>query len=84
MQADQHLNDGNFCKVGNTLGYVKRVGLRSIDIQSFEGCVTIPNAFAEGTNVVNYTSLEGDLIKQSLNYCEPIRHSQYYLYNLNL
>tara|TARA_B100001248_G_scaffold257175_1_gene239272 strand:+ start:496 stop:2619 length:2124 start_codon:yes stop_codon:yes gene_type:complete len=67
MQADQHLNVGNFCKVGNTLGYVKRVGLRSIDIQSFEGCVTIPNAFAEGTNVVNYTSLEDDLIKQSLN-----------------
>ena len=67
MQADQHLNVGNFCRVGDTLGYVKRVGLRSIDIQAFEGCVTIPNAFAEGTNVINYTSLEGDLIKQSLN-----------------
>jgi MscS family membrane protein len=67
MQADQHLNVGNFCRVGDTLGYVKRVGLRSIDIQSFEGCVTIPNAFAEGTNVINYSSLEGDLIKQSLN-----------------
>tara|TARA_B100001093_G_scaffold500833_1_gene551753 strand:- start:17 stop:871 length:855 start_codon:yes stop_codon:yes gene_type:complete len=67
MQADQHLNVGNFCKVGDTLGYVKRVGLRSIDIQTYEACVTIPNSYAEGTNVINYSTISDGLIKQSIN-----------------
>ena len=68
MQADQHLNVGNFCKVGDTLGYVKRVGLRSIDIQSYDACVTIPNSYAEGTNVINYSTINDGLIKQSINF----------------
>ncbi len=66
MQADQHLNVGNFCKVDDTLGYVKRVGLRSIDIETFGGCVTIPNSVAESTNVINYSTVKDDSIKQSL------------------
>ncbi len=66
MQADQHLSVGNFCKVDDIVGYVKRVGLRSIDIETIEGCVTIPNSAAESTNVINYSTVKNELIKQCI------------------
>ena len=55
IQTDRPVRVGEFCKVGNTLGYVSKIGLRSMELQTPESKVSIPNAIAEETTVINYS-----------------------------
>ena len=56
IQVDQHLRIGELCKVGDTTGFVKKIGLRSIEIESIDSVVTIPNASADDNIIVNYST----------------------------
>ena len=55
IQVDRPLRVGEFCKVGNTLGYVTKIGLRSMELQTPESKVSIPNSVAEENTVINYS-----------------------------
>ncbi len=67
IQADNHLRIGEFCKVGDVTGFVTRIGLRSIEIQTIESKVTIPNSSAEESLIENYSAQEGEKYGQGLN-----------------
>ena len=55
IQTDRPLRVGEFCRVGDNLGYITKIGLRSLEIQTLESRVTIPNAMAEEATIVNYS-----------------------------
>ena len=67
IQADDHLRIGEFCKVGDVTGFVTRIGLRSIEIQTLESKVTIPNSSAEESVIENFSGIEGDQYGQGLS-----------------
>jgi MscS family membrane protein len=67
IQIDQHLRLGEFCQVGDTTGFVKKIGLRSIQLQTLDSTVTIPNAAADESVIVNYNSLYDDEEGQGLS-----------------
>ena len=72
IQIDQHLRIGEFCQVGNTTGFVKKIGLRSIQLQTLDSTVTIPNASADESVIVNYNSLFNEEEGQGLSLNIPI------------
>jgi MscS family membrane protein len=55
IQTDRPLRVGEFCRVGDNLGYITKIGLRSLELQTIESRVTIPNAVAEEATIVNYS-----------------------------
>ena len=55
IQTDKPLRVGEFCQVGDNLGFVSRIGLRSLEIQTLQSRVTIPNAIAEDQTIINYS-----------------------------
>ena len=72
IQIDQHLRIGEFCQVGETTGFVKKIGLRSIQLQTLDSTVTIPNASADESVIVNYNSLFEHEEGQGLSLTIPI------------
>jgi len=54
IQTDRPLRVGEFCKIGEYLGYVTKIGLRSIEIQTATSTVAIPNSVADDSIIVNY------------------------------
>ena len=59
IQADQHLRIGELCRVGDTTGFVRKIGLRSIEIQTQDSVITIPNATADENTIQNYSKQLG-------------------------
>lgn len=55
IQTDKPLRVGEFCQVGDNLGFVSRIGLRSLEIQTLQSRVTIPNAIADDQTIINYS-----------------------------
>ncbi len=55
IQTDRPLRVGEFCRVGENLGYITKIGLRSLELQTLESRVTIPNSVAEEATIVNYS-----------------------------
>ena len=55
IQSDRPIRVGEFCQVGDKLGFVKRIGLRSIELSTLSANVTIPNNKVDDTTIVNYT-----------------------------
>ena len=55
IQSDRPLRVGEFCQVGDKLGFVKRIGLRSIELSTLAANVTIPNNKVDDTTIVNFT-----------------------------
>ncbi len=55
IQTDRPLRVGEFCRIGNHLGFVTKIGLRSLELETMESRVTIPNAIADEENIVNYS-----------------------------
>ena len=55
IQSDRPIRVGEFCQVGDKLGFVKRIGLRSIELATLSANVTIPNNKVDDTTIVNYT-----------------------------
>jgi MscS family membrane protein len=55
IQTDRPLRVGEFCRIGDHLGFVTKIGLRSLELETMESRVTIPNAIADEENIVNYS-----------------------------
>ena len=55
IQSDRPIRVGEFCQVGDKLGFVKRIGLRSIELSTRSANVTIPNNKVDDTTIVNFT-----------------------------
>lgn len=55
IQTDRPLRVGEFCEVGGKLGFVTKIGLRSVELQTLESRVTIPNSVADEATIVNYS-----------------------------
>ncbi|QVV68606.1 mechanosensitive ion channel family protein [Synechococcus sp. LA31] len=55
IQTDRPLRVGEFCRVGDNLGYITKIGLRSLELQTLESRVTIPNSVADEATIVNYS-----------------------------
>lgn len=55
IQTDRPLRVGEFCRVGDSLGYITKIGLRSLELQTLESRVTIPNSIADEATIVNYS-----------------------------
>ena len=55
IQTDRPLRIGDFCRVGDHLGFVKKIGLRSLEIQTLDSRVTVPNSVADEATIINYS-----------------------------
>jgi MscS family membrane protein len=55
IQTDRPVRVGEFCRIGANLGFVTKIGLRSLELQTLESRVTIPNAIADEETIVNYS-----------------------------
>jgi len=55
IQTDRPLRVGEFCRIGDNLGFVTKIGLRSLELQTLESRATIPNAIADDETIVNYS-----------------------------
>ena len=53
LQTDRPLRVGEFCEIGDKQGFLTKIGLRSVEIETVTGKVTIPNAVAEDCIVNN-------------------------------
>ena len=53
LQTDRPLRVGEFCELGNDQGFITKIGLRSVEIETATGIITIPNAVAEDCVVNN-------------------------------
>ena len=67
IQADQHLRIGELCRVGEATGFVRKIGLRSIEIQTQDSLITIPNAAADENTIQNYSQQLGNEECQGLS-----------------
>lgn len=59
IQTDRPLRVGEFCRIGTNLGFVTKIGLRSLELQTHESRITIPNSVVDEETIVNY-SLRSD------------------------
>jgi MscS family membrane protein len=55
IQTDRPLRVGEFCKVGENTGFITRIGLRSLELQTLESRITIPNSVADEATIVNFS-----------------------------
>ena len=55
IQTDRPLRVGEFCQVGEHLGFVTKIGLRSIEMETIDSRITIPNAIADDATIVNFS-----------------------------
>jgi MscS family membrane protein len=55
IQTDRPLRVGEFCRIGENLGFVTKIGLRSLELQTLESRVTIPNAIVDDETIVNFS-----------------------------
>lgn len=60
IQTDRPLRVGEFCRIGSHLGFVTKIGLRSLELQTLESRITIPNAIADEETIVNYSRRSAD------------------------
>lgn len=50
---------GECCLIGGTLGFVTRIGLRSLEMQTHECRITIPNSIVDEETIVNCSLRDG-------------------------
>ena len=55
IQTDRPVRIGDFCKVDNQQGFVTRIGLRSIELSTFSGRVTIPNSMFDSATIQSFS-----------------------------
>lgn len=53
LQTDRPLKVGEFCAIGDTQGFLTKIGLRSVEIETITGKVTIPNSVADDCIINN-------------------------------
>ena len=72
LQTDRPLRVGEFCEIGDNQGFLTKIGLRSVEIQTITGKVTIPNAVAEDcivNNLARNRPAPGSAQMQGLELC---------------
>ena len=78
IQTDRPVRVGEFCRIGDNLGFVTRIGLRSLELETLDSRVTIPNAIADEETIVNFTRRQrrgGESTLQSLALELTVQHS---------
>ncbi|MEY3751413.1 MAG: hypothetical protein RLZZ186_1832 [Cyanobacteriota bacterium] len=55
IQTDRPVRVGEFCRIGDNLGFVSKIGLRSLELQTLESRVTIPNAIVDEQTIINFS-----------------------------
>ncbi|MDM7938656.1 MAG: mechanosensitive ion channel [Cyanobium sp. CZS 48M] len=60
IQTDRPLKVGEFCQIGEHEGFITKIGLRSLELNTVESRVTIPNSLVDEQKVVNYSVRSGD------------------------
>ena len=55
IQTDRPVRVGEFCQIGNTLGFVTKIGMRSLVLQTLDSRVTIPNSIVDEQTIVNFS-----------------------------
>jgi MscS family membrane protein len=55
IQTDRPLRVGEFCQIGDNLGFVTKIGLRSLELQTLESLVKIPNSVADEATIINFS-----------------------------
>lgn len=59
LSLDQPFKVGDYCRCGDTLGFVEEIGIRSTRIRSLDRTlITIPNAKLSDMNIENFTERE--------------------------
>ena len=78
IQTDRPFRVGEFCRIGENLGFVTKIGLRSIEIQTHCSTVAIPNSIADDSIIMNYSDrqrLTGNAQHQGMELRMPISFS---------
>jgi len=60
IQTDRPVRVGEFCRIGENLGFVSKIGMRSLELQTLESRVTIPNAIVDEQTIVNFSRRQPD------------------------
>lgn len=60
IQTDRPLRVGEFCQIGDNLGFVTKIGLRSLELKTLESIVKIPNSAADEATIVNFSRHDDD------------------------
>jgi MscS family membrane protein len=55
IQTDRPVRVGEFCRIGENLGFVSKIGMRSLELQTLESRVTIPNAIVDEQTIINFS-----------------------------
>lgn len=55
IQTDRPVRVGEFCQIGQTLGFVTKIGMRSLVLQTLDSRVTIPNSIVDEQTIVNFS-----------------------------
>ena len=70
IQSDRPLRVGEFCRIGGNLGFVSKIGLRSVELETLESRISIPNSIADEETIINYSkrsSNPADLPRQAMD-----------------
>ena len=70
IQSDRPLRVGEFCRIGSNLGFVSKIGLRSVELETLESRISIPNSIADEETIINYSKRSGnsaDLPRQAMD-----------------
>jgi len=57
---------GEFCQIGEHEGFITKIGLRSLELNTVESRITIPNAIVDEQKVINYSVRGRDPAEPSL------------------
>jgi len=69
IQSDRPLRVGEFCRIGSNLGFVSKIGLRSVELETLDSRISIPNSIADEETIINYSKRSSnpfDLPRQAM------------------
>ena len=75
IQTDRPLRVGEFCGIGPHTGYVRRIGLRSLLLETQDSRITIPNSEVDAATIHNYSHRDtrpGEPLTQTMDIRMPI------------
>ena len=55
IQTDRPVRVGEFCQIGETLGFVTKIGMRSLVLQTLDSRVNIPNSIVDEQTIINFS-----------------------------
>ena len=76
IQTDRPLRVGEFCGIGAHTGYVRRIGLRSLLLETQDSRITIPNSEVDAATIHNYShrdSKPGEPLMQTMDIRMPLQ-----------